>query len=165
MTGHRIRRQANTLAVGSRVASASLDIRAFENRRHGWALALLNNVQYPAFTSDSGATWRIAGPPLHRDAAQGGSGVGQIGVPSPQSGWASNVTAFAWGGVTPDSVVDVTLDGGKHWWSARLPGSVLFVGNEGHAVVANVYGTAKKVWEFATKDGRRWTYLGALSPS
>lgn len=81
------------------MAIADLDTRAFENRDHGWALASINNFQYPARAVDGGLTWRIAGPPLHRDAAQGGSGVGQIGVPSAQTGWASNLTAFAWGGV------------------------------------------------------------------
>jgi hypothetical protein len=155
---------------GTLVSDADLKVRALVNGNDGWALAFLGNAQYPARTLDGGDTWRIAGPRLHRDAAQGGIGVGQISVSSPGPGGAVDPTAVAWGGVTPDGVVDVTTDGGQHWWSARLPGDVLFVGNQGRELVANVYGSVRQgnsthtgLWAYGSKDGRRWTYINTLT--
>jgi hypothetical protein len=136
----------------------------FADGEHGYALAFIGNDTYPAATMDAGRTWRVDGPVLHMNAAQGGVGVGEMGV-------ASAEIAFAWGGATPDTVVDITTDGGKQWWRAFLPGLVLFVGHEGGTVIANVYGSVKErqtthtaVWAYGTKTGRRWTYVNSLSP-
>src|SRR5579875_756470 len=167
ITGRRVAWRPGELRAGERVRAATLDIRVFEDARHGWALAFVGNAQYPAVTADGGAVWRIAGPALHVDAAQGGAGVGQIGVPSPHTGPADDQTAFAWGGVTPDAIVDATLDGGRRWWRTVMPGTVLFVGNEGRELVANVYGTVAGagagVWAYATRDGRHWSLLGSVA--
>jgi hypothetical protein len=167
ITGRQIAWRPGELRAGERVSAATLDIRVFEDARHGWALAFVGNAQYPALTADGGVTWRIAGPALHVDAAQGGAGVGQIDVPSPHTGPVDDSTAFAWGGVTPDPVVDVTLDGGHHWWSTLLPGTVLFVGNKGRELVANVYGTVagsgSGAWAYVTRDGRHWSLLGSVA--
>ncbi|MDQ6779065.1 MAG: hypothetical protein M3256_25250 [Actinomycetota bacterium] len=138
--------------------------RVFADSRHGYALAFITSGTYPATTIDGGKTWRVDGPAFHIDAAQGGLGVGEMGV-------ASDRIAFAWGGVAPDSVIDLTTDGGKHWWRAFLPGFVLFVAHEGGTVVANVDGSMKQgrvthtgLWAYGTKNGRIWTYVNTLSP-
>jgi hypothetical protein len=135
----------------------------FADREHGYALAFIGNGTYPAGTVDGGKTWRVDGPALHIDAAQGPLGVGEMGV-------ASDRVAFAWGGVTPDAVIDITTDGGRQWWRAFLPGLVLFVGHEGGTVVANVYGSVTQgrtthtgLWAYGTTTGRRWTYVNSLS--
>ena len=54
----------------------------------------------------------------------------------------------------------------------RLAGLVLFVGNEGDELVANVYASIRDgttvhtgVWAYGTKNGRRWTYIDTLVPS
>lgn len=166
-----IQEQADAEPRGTLVPGDDLKVRALVNAQDGWALAFIGNAQYPARTVDGGVTWRIAGPRLHQDAAQGGTGVGDISLSSSEPGGGGNPTVVAWGGVTPDGVVDVTTDGGQHWWSARLPGSVLFVGNEGRELVANVYGSVRQgnsthtgLWAYGSMDGRRWTYITTLGP-
>jgi hypothetical protein len=136
--------------------------RAFADARHGYALALIDSGTYPTRTATAGRTWRVDGPVFHINAAQGGLGVGEIGV-------ASDTIAFAWGGVTPDTVINVTTDAGKHWWRAFMPGLVLFVGREGARLVANVYGSVTQghakhtgLWAYQTTTGRRWTYATSL---
>jgi hypothetical protein len=49
---------------------------------------------------------------------------------------------------------------------------VLFVSNEGHELVANVYGSIRHgttmhtgVWAYGTKNSRRWTYVSTWIPS
>ena len=63
---------------------------------------------------------RVAGPVLHAPAAQGALAVTQMGTAGP-----GRYMAFGDG-----SVVDVTNDGGKHWWRAGL-------GEEVPAVIAS----------------------------
>ena len=156
--------QPGAVAVGTVVRTAALSSRVFADGVHGYALAFIDSETYPAATVDSGKTWRVDGPVFHIPAAQGAVAVGAMGV-------ASAGTAFAWGGVIPNTVVDVTTDGGKHWWQSFLPGSVLFVGQGGPGeLLANVYGrvtmdgtTHTGLWAYRTTTGRRWTYAYHLS--
>lgn len=171
VTGYPVLQQPGAVPAGTVVPSRDLDTRSFLDRLHGYALAFIDNGQYPARTVNGGKTWRVDGPVFHMNAAQGGGGVGQMGVPSHEAGVASDNTAYAWGGATPDRVVVVTTDGGKRWWGALFPGLVLFVGNTDGHLVANVYGSVKQghrtrtgLWAYSTKTGRQWTYSYSLGP-
>lgn len=148
---------------GTVVKPADLGVRVFSDGRHGYALALINFETFPAMTSDGGRTWTVDGPLFHAPAAQGAVAVGAIGVSNAR-------TAFAWGGTVPNTVVDVTTDGGRHWWQAFLPGSVLFVGDNGGELIANIYGSVRDgrtthtgLWEYRSTTGRRWTYSYSLT--
>jgi hypothetical protein len=161
----RIAKQPGALAPGTLVGPAALATpRVFVDGEHGYALAIIQAITYPARTVDGGHTWRIDGPALHKPAAQGPMAVGEIGV-------ANANTAFAWGGVAPNTVVDVTTDGGKHWRQAFLPGSVLFVGiGAPGELLANVHGFVPQghtvhtgLWAYATKSGRVWSYSNSLT--
>lgn len=171
VTARVIGAQADTATPGTRVNPSAFKLairppntlpRVFDDARHGYALANIGPATYPARTVDAGKTWRVDGPALHVNGMQAGLGVGEIGVVD------ANV-AYTWGGITPDNVVDVTMDGGKHWWRAFLPGLVLFVGHEGPAVVANIYGSLTQrhtthtgLWVYETMNGRNWTYATTL---
>jgi hypothetical protein len=148
---------------GSVVRSSELGIRVFADDEHGYSLATTSRlVTYPARTVDGGRTWRIDGPVFHLPAAQGAVAVNEIGV-------ASADTAFAWLGLETNTVVDVTSDGGRHWWQAFFPGEVLSVAGIPGEVLANVRGsvavghtTHRGLWVYRTTTGRRWTYLGRI---
>lgn len=144
------------------VRSSELGIRVFADDRHGYSLAEVNLVTYPARTVDGGKTWRIDGPVFHRPAAQGALAVNQISV-------AGADTAFAWLGLETNTVIDLTSDGGRHWWQAFFPGEVLSVAGVPGEVLANVRGSIMEahtihrgLWVYRTTTGRRWTYLGRI---
>jgi hypothetical protein len=120
VTAHRITSSAKgVLKRGRVVSSASLGVRVFPNATHGFALATVSGVSYPAATVDGGKTWKVDGPPLHLPAAQAPLVVTQVG--------AHKSTYFAWGGPQGGNVVDVSADAGKHWWQAFLGGVLLSV--------------------------------------
>jgi hypothetical protein len=92
----------------------------FVNSSRGIALntgTSLNGVTYPVATVNGGKTWRIDGPELHIPAANAPNVVTQVGAGSPS-------TYFAYGGPAGANSVDVSADGGKHWYRAYLGGVV-----------------------------------------
>jgi hypothetical protein len=144
---------------GAPVRQSEVEGRVLVNARRGYALATIGSATYPVRTTNGGRTWVVAGPELHQTAAQGAVGVRAVG------GSGNARTAFAWGGVNPNSVVDITTDGGKHWWQAFLPGAVLYVASVDGEVVANVAGSVRSgnathtgLWAYRTRTGRRWVY-------
>lgn len=108
------------LQPGKIVSSPSLGIRVFVNEKNGFALNAgrsLDGVTYPIATVNGGKTWRIDGPALHIPAANAADVVTQVGAASP-------ATYFAYGGPAGGGTVDVSADGGKHWYRAYLGGVV-----------------------------------------
>jgi hypothetical protein len=167
--GHAIKPSAGELARGTSVVSTALDVRSYSNCCDGWALAFVGGAQYPAATEDRGASWHIAGPRLHIDAAQAALAVGEVGVPSRQAGLSSGRVAFFWG--QDNSVVDLTVDGGTTWWRVMLPGQIEFVGNAGRTIFADAYGemehggsTDVGLWQYFTTTGRRWRATSVVKP-
>jgi hypothetical protein len=137
-------------------SSAVFGDRVFLSADEGVALANGDNVQYPVLSTDSGRVWRIAGPPLHVDAADGPEGVGSVGIAGPR-------TFFAYG----SSVVDVTSDGGRTWWETYLGEDVVAVvtsdRNELVAYVeqsiSNQHLNPAVTWQYISSDGgRHWRY-------
>ena len=146
---------------GTVVGSSALRTnRVFANAADGFALANVGSAQYPAHTVDGGRVWRIDGPQLHVDAADGAEGVGFVGV-------AAADTFFAYG----SSAVDVTTNAGRTWWEAFL----------GELVVAVVPGPRNTLlayvqqqinnhsinraltWQYSSRDGgRHWSYTASL---
>jgi hypothetical protein len=156
VTASAIKRQPGTLKPGTAVSSSSVGTRTFVNADDGFALASTTDAQYPAATTDGGKTWSTDGPALHVNAAQAPLSVHWVG--------AANVrTVFAYGG---GQAVDVTSDGGKHWWRALLGDSVDAVvpgaGKRLDAFVQAATGTgSSKVvdWTYVSTDGgRHWHY-------
>ena len=159
-------RGAHPLRMGTRVRNAFFGTRFFATRRDGFALGKLSAAEggptYPVATSDGGKSWRIAGPLVNVAAAQGGADVAQAGVVSAH-------TWFMCCGL--NTVVDVTTDAGKHWWTAFLPGEVVNVfgyDNPNARLVALVrpFPTAhsrQRLWIYASVNGRRWTYDPSLN--
>lgn len=142
---------------GSRVRSSAVFAdRVFLNAAEGVALANGDNAQYPALSTDGGRVWRIAGPPLHVDAADGAEGVGSVGIISPR-------TFFAYG----SSVVDVTSDRGRTWWQTYLGDEVVaVVPGYRNALLAYVEQSVSNqhlnpavTWQYVSRDGgRHWRY-------
>ena len=137
-------------------SSAVFGDRVFLNANDGVALAHGDNAEYPALSTDGGRVWRIDGPPLHVDAADGAEGVGSVGITGPR-------TFFAYG----SSVVDVTTDRGHIWWETYLGEDVVAVvpstGNELVAYVeqsvSNQHFNPAVTWQYVSRDGgRRWRY-------
>ena len=128
ITATRSRARRARCAPERSCARAGSAHRVFADARHGFALAATQQAQYPASTTDGGRVWRIDGPALHVNAAQAPLVVLQASV-------ANAHTFFAWGGPGGGQVVDVTNDGGRHWWRAVLGEVVL-------AVVASENGQA-----------------------
>jgi hypothetical protein len=153
------------LKRGAIVGSARLGVRVFANASHGFALATVKNVTYPAATVNRGRTWKIEGPPFHLPAAQAPLVVTQVG--------AHQSTYFAWGGPQGGMVADVSPDAGKHWWGASLGGIVLSVVAtfNGHLVASiqnpvGANGGQASNLVYVSKDGgRHWrlsTRFGAF---
>jgi hypothetical protein len=110
LTASRIRPRPGAVARGTAVRPADLfTTRVFPNASFGFALASVDGAQYPARTEDGGKTWRIDGPQVHIDAADGAEGVGFVGATGPR-------TFFAYG----SSAVDVTTDRGRTWVSTNV---------------------------------------------
>jgi hypothetical protein len=160
LTAHRLRSRPGAVAPGMTVRSSSIFTdRVFANAHTGVALANDGSAQYPVVMIDGGH-WRIAGPPVHVDAADGAAGVGYVGV-------ASSRTFFAYG----SSVADVTTDRGRAWWETYLGELVTaVVPGPGGGLVAyvqrqlNSRGSAPVVtWQYVSHDGgRHWIYSAAL---
>ena len=141
---------------GTSVRSSDLGVAAFVDGRRGFALADLSNGEtYPAATDDGGKTWRIDGPVFHIPAANGAAVVTQAGAARPR-------TYYAFG---EGSVVDLTTDGGAHWWLALLGEDVVSVvpGFNPHhliAVVQDSHGHSRSkvaTLVYLSKDGgRHW---------
>jgi hypothetical protein len=157
---------AHGLRSGTILPQADLGIRVFADRRHGFALAFRlagGGQTYPVASSDGGQTWRIAGPVLHINAAQGAIAVNEPGVQGSRF-------YYAWDDGY-NTVIDVTTDAGRHWWQTFLPGAVLSVTSEpgtGGGLAALVEGPTTdpsghgaSLWDYRTSDGRRWRYLGS----
>jgi hypothetical protein len=114
---------------GALVPLQDLGERVFPTVRQGFALANISSELYPAATTDGGKTWRTDGPVLYLEAAQAPSAVDQVGTVYPSE-------YFAFG----SSAVDLTTDGGRHWWQAFLGDDVLGVvpGTKPHHLIAVV---------------------------
>jgi hypothetical protein len=134
--------------------------RVFANAHDGFALANGDNAQYPAVTTDGGRRWRIDGPQVHVDAADGPEGVGYVGAVGPRE-------FFAYG----SSVVDVTTNGGRTWWETYLGELVMAVvpGPANDLVayvqeqVSNDRSTPTVTWQYVSRDGgHHWSYSTAL---
>jgi hypothetical protein len=133
--------------------------RVFANAQDGFALANGGNAQYPALSTDGGRSWRIDGPQVHVDAADGPEGVGYVGVAGPR-------TFFAYG----SSVVDVTTNSGRTWWETYLGELVMAVVPAGNELVAyvrqsvsNDHPSPAVTWQYVSRDGgRHWSYGTAL---
>jgi hypothetical protein len=160
-----IPRSPRTLRPGKLVRSGALSRRVFPDARHGFALALVANVSYPAASSDGGRTWRIDGPALHLPALQAPLVVTQTGA-------AGARTYFAYGGPDGGQSVDVTRDAGAHWYRAFLGEVVMAVVSADHGrliafaqTTAGSSTTAVNLVYVSRDRGRHWHYdaqLGAL---
>lgn len=162
ITATRITRTPGSLRPGTAVRARALGRRVFADAAHGFALANTQQAQYPAATSNGGRTWRIDGPALHLDAAQAPLVVLQVGV-------ANRRTFFAWGGPGGGQVVDVTSDGGRHWWRAILGEVVLAIvaGEDGRLAAvsqsAAPSGSSVQTSVYVSSDsGRHWRYDARL---
>ena len=148
-----IARRPGTLKPGSTVGATTLGQRVFIDAKHGFALASAGQAQYPAATTNGGASWRTDGPALHIDAAQAPLSVTDLGV-------ANLKTIYAYGS---GQVIDTTGDGGKHWYGALFNGLVMAVvrGSNGRLVafVDGSAGSSGVTWQYISKNGgRTWTY-------
>lgn len=145
-------------------ASTLFSNRVFVNAKVGFALADGDNAQYPAVSTDGGRRWRIDGPQVHVDAADGAEAVQFVGITGPR-------TFFAYG----SSAVDVTTDGGRVWWETLLGEQVMAVvpSSAGQLVafieqsVSNQHLNPAVTWQYISRDGgRHWRYstsFGGLS--
>ncbi len=153
-----ITRQPHTLKPGSPVKAASIEQRVFVNAGDGFALADTDSAQYPAKTTDGGATWKTFGPAVHLNALQAPLAVTEIGV-------ANRRTVYFYGS---GQAVDVTSDGGKQWWRTFTEELSLAVvpGISGRLVWVtqdSPNGGAALTWTYESSDGGRvWHYTTAL---
>jgi photosystem II stability/assembly factor-like uncharacterized protein len=158
LTAARITRQTGTLAPGKVVGSSSLGQRVFVNAHDGFALAAVGQAQYPAETTDGGATWKTFGPALHVNAAQAPLSVTDLGA-------ANARTVYYYGS---GQAVDVTSNGGKTWWRALCSELSLAVvpGVSGRLVWItqdSPTGGAAVTWPYESSDGGRvWHYTTAF---
>jgi hypothetical protein len=128
--------------------------RVFANAHNGFALANDGNAQYPALSTDGGRSWRIDGPQVHVDAADGPEGVGYVGAAGPRT--------FG------SSAVDVTTDDGRTWWETFLGELVMAVvpGPRSELVayaqqsVSNDRLNPAVAWQYVSRDGGRHWGLG-----
>ena len=150
---------------GTAVSNSSLfSNRVFVNARVGFALANGDNAQYPAVSTDGGRQWRIDGPQVHVDAADGPEAVQFVGIAGPR-------TFFAYG----SSTVDVTTNRGRVWWETLLGEQVMaVVPSSAGELVAYVEQSVSSqrlnpavTWQYVSGDGgRHWRYstsFGGLS--
>jgi hypothetical protein len=135
--------------------------RVFPTARVGFALADDGQAQYPALSTDGGRHWRIDGPQLHVNAADGPEAVGFVGAAGPH-------TFFAYG----SSAIDVSSDGGRTWWETFADELVMAVvpGLRSGELVAYVQHSASTnrtdpavTSQYVSRDGgRHWSYSTAL---
>jgi photosystem II stability/assembly factor-like uncharacterized protein len=159
LTAQHMRPRPGAVARGTSVNQAAVfTTRVLANASVGFALAGVGDAQYPVRSVDGGRTWRIDGPQVHIDAADGPEGVGYVGVAGPRS-------FFAYG----SSAVDVTTDGGRTWWEAFLGELVVAVvpgpRNELLAYVQQQLGQslAAATRQYVSRDGgRHWVYSASL---
>jgi hypothetical protein len=157
----RMRARPRAVKRGTLVTPSQLvGNRVFSDAHHGFALAGVDQAQYPARTVDGGQTWLIDGPQLHVDAADAPEAVSWVGV-------AGAKRLFAYG----SSVVDVTTDGGRTWWEAFMGELVTaVVPGPGHKLLAYVEQSVSNAninpavtWQYVSRDGgRTWHYSTAL---
>jgi len=156
--------RAGTLRAGTVLHPAALGVRVFPDARRGFALATVRDVTYPAATSNRGTTWRVNGPAFHLPAAQAPLVVTQVGA-------AGSREYFAWGGPEGGQAIDVTADGGRHWWQAILGDVVLAVvgGPHGRLTAVAQRGVSSSnssqavTWVYVSRDGgRHWLYTDRL---
>jgi hypothetical protein len=160
LTAARITRPPHTLKPGTTVGASSLGQRVFVDGRHGFALSATGEAQYPAQTTNGGATWKTFGPALHLNAAQAPLGVTDVGA-------ANRRTVYFYGS---GQVVDITSDGGKQWWRAFTEELSLAVvpGASGRLVWITQDSTGNNgshavTWPYVTTDGGKvWHYTTAL---
>lgn len=152
----RVTRPPGTRAPGSAVRSAAvIGQRVFTDAKRGFALASLDNGDYPVATADGGQTWKTDGPALHLHAAQGPLAVAFVGA-------ASRKTLFAWGN---GQVIDVTSDGGERWYRALFQGSPVAVvpDLQGHLLAFVASFSGRGTSRYLSRDGgRTWHYRGAV---
>jgi hypothetical protein len=156
----RITRPAHTLAVGTPVKASSLGQRVFVTATRGFSLAATGDAQYPAQTTNGGASWKTFGPALHLNAAQAPLAVTEVG--------AANARAVYYYG--SGQAVDVTSNGGRTWWRAFAPELSLAVvpGVSGRLVWIVQDGTGSSgeralTWVYESTDGGRvWHYTDAV---
>jgi len=155
VTGRLITRTLHTLKPGTKVSAAKLRQRVFVNGSVGWALAIGDQAQYAATTTDGGTTWTIASPALHLNALQAPLVVTELGASNPKV-----VYAFGDG-----QVADVSSDGGEHWYRTLWEGTVIAVvpGFGSHQLLAFVDGGASAsgpsapTWQYSsTNGGKTW---------
>lgn len=156
MTAHQLRPRRGAVPSGTVVRSSSLfSDRVFANSGDGFALADEGTAQYPARSTDGGRTWRIDGPQVHVDAADGPAAVGSVGD-------AGARTLFAYG----SSAIDSTSDAGRTWWQTFADGLVVAVvrGRLPHELLAYVQqGRPAVTSQYVSHDGgRNWTISGAM---
>jgi hypothetical protein len=163
LVAHRLHARPWAIRPGSRLKSPDLvSERVFPTARVGFALANDRSAQYPALSTDGGRSWRLDGPQLHIDAADGAEAVSFVGAAGPR-------TFFAYG----SSVVDVTTDGGRSWWETYAGELVISVvpGLRPGELIAFVQqspsaGRSDPVvtWQYVTRDGgQTWTYSTRLA--
>lgn len=165
LTAGRIKREPGTLAPGERVTSSSLGQRVFVNAHVGFALAYVGQAQYPARSTDGGATWRTFGPAIHVNATEAPLTVTDVGAAN------ARTVYYYYGGWA----IDVTSDGGKTWWRtlcSELSLAVVPAGN-GRLLWITQDSTYNKstglpdnhavTWPYVSTDGGRvWHYTTAL---
>ncbi len=150
----------HTAKLGTTVRSSNLGRRVFVSSQVGFALGSVGQAQYPAKTTNGGATWKTFGPALHVNAAQAPLAVTEVGAVN------RRVVYFYGSG----QAVDVTSDGGKHWYRALAPELSLAVvpGAPGRLVwiVQDGIGPSSATaatWQYVSTDGGKlWRYSTAL---
>jgi hypothetical protein len=153
VTARLVQARSGEVPTGTAVRQGALGTRAFANARVGFALAELRSGAYPAATSDGGRTWKTDGPALHLNAAQAPLSVRFAGV-------ANAHRFYAFGG---GQAVDVTSDGGRHWWQAILGDLVIALvpGHNGRLIAvtqAGAGGSKVNTVVYVSRDGgRHWT--------
>src|ERR1700733_8642338 len=79
IAGTLITRQPQTAKVGTTVPAGNLSQRVFVSSKVGFALGAVGEAQYPAETTNGGASWKTFGPALHVNAAQAPLSVTEVG--------------------------------------------------------------------------------------
>lgn len=162
LSARRLRPRPAAVPRGTAVKQADLfSTRVFASASVGFALANVDSAQYPARSLDGGRTWRIDGPQVHINAADGPEAVEFVGVAGPR-------TFFTYG----SEAVDITTDGGRTWWETFLGELVVaVVPGPRNSLLAyvqqqldpNSSSLAAVTWQYISRDGgRHWVYSTAV---